>query len=195
MLIYDPKDPHRIRDLLFITLVLLLLGYVALNAVVPNADIIIAARVLQAAASVVVLYVYGSDAWAAFTRPQPERSDFLILGIWLGFFSGLAQAVYAILFRLAGAPAWMLYMETVAPTVLISVLAAVLHVAAPGGLDGTVPRRNKIALGAMFGLGVVGVGVLLFLRPDLASVIERTPMWLRDFWETGLLMEPGRSAG
>lgn len=185
MLRYDPKDPQKIRDLVFVTLFVLIFGYTVINAVVPNADVIIAARVLQASASVVVLYVYGSDAWQAFSQKLPKRSDFLILGIWLGFLSSLLQAVYAVLFRLAGAPPWMLYIETVAPTILISVLAAVLHVAAPGAVDGTVPRRNKIALGLMFGLGALGIGVLLFLRPDLAVFIEQTPGWLRDFWGGG----------
>lgn len=187
MLIYDPKEPQKIRDLIFLTVVVCGFGYAVINMFVPNEDMIIACRVLQAAASVMVLAVYGSDAIRALRTPTPSRTDFLLLGISCGWLASLSQSLYSILYRLAGAPAWMLTIEIVAPTVLLSVIGALLHVAAPGAFDGNLPRRNKIAIGAMFGAAALVVFGLLVYRPDISDWVERTPWWLRDMWETGAL--------
>lgn len=69
--------------------------------------------------------------------------------------------------------------------VLASVVGAVLHVVAPGSVDGVVPRRNRLALGAGVGLAVLVVMALLITRPDIKPVIERTRPYIGDWFRTG----------
>lgn len=166
---------------------MLVVGYQAINAFVPNADMIVATRILAAGIYSVVVYAYAGDAWAGIRRPVPSKADYLIVGIWLSSVSHLAQTVYAALYRLADAPEWLLNAEIVPLIVLSSMLAAVLHVAATGAVDGEVPRRSRIALGLGVGMAVLIVGGVLATRPDIGPAIERTRPWIGDWWKTGAL--------
>ena len=186
MMIY--KDgPSGIRQVLYLTALVLFVGYQTFNVFVPNADMIIATRILAAAFYSVVVYAYAGDAWAAMMRPAPTKADFLIVGIWLSFLSHLAQTVYAAIYRLAEAPVWLLNAEIVPIIVLLSMMAAVLHVAATGSIDGEVPRRSRIALGVGVGVAVLLVGTVVATRPDIGPTIERARPWIGDWWHTGYL--------
>jgi len=109
----------------------------------------------------------------------------LIVGIWLSFLSHVGQTTYSLVYRLADAPQWLLNAEVVPFIVLTSVVGAVLHVVAPGSVDGVVPRRNRLALGAGVGLAVLVVMALLITRPDIKPVIERTRPYIGDWFRTG----------
>lgn len=185
-MIYN-DGPSGIRQILYLSALLLFAGYQTFNVFVPNADMIVATRILAAAFYSVVVYAYAGDAWAAVRRPVPSKADFLILGIWLSFLSHLAQTVYAAIYRLADAPQWLLNAEVVPIIVLFSMIAAVLHVAATGSIDGEVPRRSRIALGLGVGVAVLLVGAVVATRPDIAPAIERTRPYIGDWWRTGEL--------
>lgn len=185
-MIYN-EGPSGIRQILWLTVLLLFTGYQIVNVFVPNADMIVATRILAAAFYSVVVYAYAGDAWAAVRRPVPTKADFLIVGIWLSFLSHLAQTVYAAIYRLADAPQWLLNAEIVPLIVLFSMMAAVLHVAATGSIDGKVPRRSRIALGICVGAAVLVVGAVVATRPDIGPAIERTRPYIGDWWRTGAL--------
>jgi len=191
--IYNDDRPERIRGAIYLTTILLFILYQAINAFVPNADMIVAVRVLACSVYAAVIYVYGRDAWVAVSTPDPKRSDFLIVGIVLSFMSHFGQSAYAIAYRLADAPAWLLNAEVIAPVVILSMVAGVLHVTAPESIEGTVPRRNRYALGAFVGLAVLMLGVLLTTRPDVRPWIDRARPYIGDFWHTGE-MNVGRGA-
>lgn len=185
-MIYN-EGPSGIRQILYLTALTLFVGYQTVNVFVPNADMIVATRILAAAFYSVVVYAYAGDAWAAIRRPFPTKADFLIVGIWLSFLSHLAQTVYAAIYRLADAPQWLLNAEIVPLIVLFSMMAAVLHVAATGSIDGEVPRRSRIALGICVGAAVLMVGAVVATRPDIGPAIERTRPYIGDWWRTGEL--------
>lgn len=185
MLIYDQKGPEHIRGAIWLTVLFLGVGYAIINAFVPNSDMNIAIGVLQASAATMVVYIYGKDAWQALKKREPARTDFLIVGIVLAWLSTDGQAILAVLFRLAGMPSWFVNSELYAPIRLLSVVAAVLHVSAPGAVDGLVPRRNRLAMGLGLGGAVLIVLVLLWQRPDMGPLIERTRPYIGDFWNAG----------
>ena len=193
MLIYDQKGPEHIRGAIWLTVLFLGVGYAVINAFVPNSDMNIAIGVLQASAATMVVYIYGKDAWQALKKREPARTDFLIVGIVLAWLSTDGQAILAVLFRLAGMPSWFVNSELYAPIRLLSVVAAVLHVSAPGAVDGLVPRRNRLAMGLGLGGAVLIVLVLLWQRPDMGPLIERTRPYIGDFWNQSLHMLPGAS--
>ncbi|WP_232631553.1 hypothetical protein [Methylobacterium sp. Leaf118] len=64
---------------------------------------------------------------------------------------------------------------------LLSMMAAVLHVAATGSIDGEVPRRSRIALGLCVGGAVLVVGAVVATRPDIGPTIERARPWIGDW--------------
>ena len=190
-MIYNDERPAHIRGAIWMTIVLLGIGYAIINAFVPNSDMNIAIGVLQASAASMVVYIYGRDAWIAVRSKSPKRTDFLIVGIVLAWISTDGQAILAVLFRLAGMPAWFVNSEIYAPIRLLSVVAAVLHVSAPGAVDGLVPRRNRIAMGIGLGGAVLLVLALLWSRPDIGPLIERARPYIGDFWQSGARVVPG----
>jgi len=189
--IYNDDRPTHIRGIIWLTMVLVGVGYIIINAFVPNSDMNIAVGVLQASAATMVVYIYGRDAWIALRTSNPKRTDFLIVGIVLAWLSTDGQAVLAVLFRLAGMPAWFVNSEIYAPIRLLSVVAAVLHVSAPGAVDGLVPRRNRIAMGVGLGGAVLLVLTLLWSRPDVGPLLERTRPYISDFFQTGANLPAG----
>ncbi len=189
-MIYN-EGPEGIRQVLWLTTLVLIVGYQCFNVFVPNADMIVATRILAAAFYSVVVWAYAGDAWTAIRRKVPTKADYLILGIWLSFLSHLCQTIYATLYRLADAPQWLLNAEVVPWIVLLSMLAAMLHVCATGAVDGEVPRRSRIALGLGVGAAVLVVGAILATRPDIGPAIERTRPWIGDWWRTGELWSGG----
>ncbi|WP_419952369.1 hypothetical protein [Methylobacterium sp.] len=193
MSIYNDEGPEQIRGAIWLTVLFLAVVYGAINAFVPNSDMNIAVGVLQAAAATMVVYIYGRDAWIAMRTKSPKRTDFLIVGIVLAWLSTDGQAILAVVFRLAGMPAWFVNSEIYAPIRLLSVVAAVLHVSAPGAVDGLVPRKNRIAMGLGLGGAVLLVLALLWSRPDIGPLLERTRPYISDFFQTGSTEVPGAS--
>ena len=183
-MIYN-QGPDGIRQVLYLTALVLVVGYQSINAFVPNADMIVATRILAAGFYAAVVYAYAGDAWDSMRRPEPKKSDFLIVGIWLSFVSHLGQTIYAVVYRLADAPAWLLNAEIVPFIVGFSILAAMLHMLATGAIEEGVPHRSRVALGVGVGLAVVVVGAILATRPDIGPVIERARPWIGDWWRTG----------
>ncbi|WP_232629176.1 hypothetical protein [Methylobacterium sp. Leaf118] len=188
-MIYN-QGPEGIRQVLYLTSLLLVVGYQTINVFVPNADMIVSTRILAAGIYSTVVYAYARDAWEAVRKPEPDKSDYLILGIWLSFVSHLAQTTYAIIYRLADAPKWLLNAEVVPFIVGVSMVAAILHVAATGGIKEGVPRRSRVALGLGVGCAVIMVGAIIATRPDVAPVIERARPWIGDWFKTGSLGGP-----
>lgn len=192
-MIFRPDRPARIRWTILLSATLLFAGYQTINAFVSNADMILATRVLALGFYATVLYVYGPDA-ARAVMSGTERTDFLVVGIWVSFLSHAGQSLYSVLYRLAPTP-WLLNSEIVSPIVLLSVIGSVLHVGAPGAVDGRVPRRNRIALGSCVGVAVCLVAAILATRPDIGPMLDRVRPYISDWWATGSLVPLDRKHG
>lgn len=176
-----------IHSRLFWAGLFLLFGYVAIDSIVPNADMILAMRVLQAAGAAVVCYIYWPDAIGALRAREPTMGDFLTVGIFTSWFATFCQATYSIVFRLAGSPLWLINADPVGLWITISVMAAILHVLAPEAIGGMVPRRNRVAVGGGLGVAIAIVLFVLAVRPDLGAAVERLKPWISDVFSTGVL--------
>ncbi len=176
-----------IHSRLFWAGLILLFGYVAIDSIVPNADMILAMRVLQAAIAGVVCYIYWPDALAAIRNRQPTMGDYLTLGIFFGWLATHCQALYSIMFRLAGSPMWLINADPIGVWISISVMAGILHVLAPEAIGGVVPRRNRVAVGSGLGIAIAVVLLVLVLRPDLGAAVEKLRPFISDVFNTGVL--------
>ncbi|WP_147027136.1 hypothetical protein [Methylobacterium oxalidis] len=185
MNIYADNRPENIKSIILWAAALLFLGYTVINAFVPNGEMVVYVRILDVAATAVALWIFAKDAWIGVLRPVPKPRDFLIVGIWLKFLSAELLGIYALVYRLAGTPAWFLNNELLSPIILISVIAVVLHVCTPGTIDGVVPRRNQYALAIGFGAAVLITGFMIASKPDLQPYLERTRPYIGDWFRTG----------
>lgn len=188
--IYADNRPETLRSIIIWAAAVLFIGYQILNAFVPNEDMIIYVRILDVAATAAALWIFAPDAWGGIIRKSPEPRDFLIVGIWLKFLSSELQGIYAIIYRLGGAPRWFLNNELLPGVIMVGVIAVVCHVLAPGAIgarDGrpAVPRRNQYGLAIGFGCAVLMVGALIASKPDVQPWLERTRPYIGDWWRTG----------
>lgn len=184
-MIFRSDRPARIRWTILLSAALLFVGYQAINAFVPNGDMILATRVLALGFYTTVLAVYAPEAWRSIINGQ-QRTDFLIAGIWISFLSHAGQSLYSVAYRLAPTP-WLLNSEVVSPIVLLSVIASTLHVGYPGLVDGKIPRKNRITFGICVGAATCCVAALLVTRPDIGPLLDRARPYISDWWTTGML--------
>lgn len=168
---------------------ILLAGYLLIDAVTPNPDVILGLRVLQASASIVVMYVYWPDVWDAFLAPRPVKGDYLTVGIFLGQLANTCQAVFIVIYRLAHSPQWLANSDINGIWILVGVVASALHILAPGAYEGStggmIPRRNRRAMGFGIGGAFATAMALLTLRPDIGPFVETLRPYLDDWFKTG----------
>ncbi len=180
LLRYDDTSPETIKKQIVFATIVLVGTVFMLNFFVPNADLILAERIFQASVAMSVVVVYWPDARAAWLSDSPERGDYLIVGVTLGWIATFFQAMFSVVFRLAGMPLWFTNIDANSLWILMSAISGILHIVAPGGLDGIVPRRNRIMLGIGMGVAVMGICVVLWTRPDISDYVESTRFVLED---------------
>ena len=178
-MIYNGRTPELIKGRIWLTVLLIFALFGVVNVFTPNADLIIASHVMRLSASAVVVYVYWPEAWAGVRAAEPERSDYLIVGIVFSFLSNMLQSLFSLIGRMGGLPKWWLDSQLVGPTLLLSVLAAVLHVSAPDAVKKQVPKRNRIAMGFAFGATILAVASLGVTQPDIGPYLEKARPYLQ----------------
>jgi len=77
-----------------------------------------------------------------------DRADVLALGIFFSALSTVVIRTWSIVWRLLGQPRWLLETDIVSYALYTSVIAAVCHLAAPGGVNDRVPQRRWVNIGA-----------------------------------------------
>jgi len=186
---YDDTSPETIKKQIVFATIVLVGTVFMLNFFVPNADLILAERIFQASVAATVVVVYWPDARAAWKSESPERGDYLIVGVTLGWCATLCQAMFSVVFRLAGMPLWFTNIDANSLWILMSAISGILHIVAPGAVDGIVPRRNRIVLGVGIGIAVMGICVVMWTRPDISVYVEASRFVLEDTasWFLGII--------
>jgi hypothetical protein len=111
---------------------------------------------LSVAVAIVITY---SPAWAAtLLKKRLNGEDALSLGIGCTWLAEIGQRLWSIIWRGLDQPGWMTDSYVLPLLLTLNFLGGVQHITAPGAVDGVVPRRNWIILGA-----AVGVATFLFL--------------------------------
>ncbi|KQO43042.1 hypothetical protein [Methylobacterium sp. Leaf85] len=186
---YDDTSPETIKKQIVFATIVLVGTVFMLNFFVPNADLILAERIFQASVAATVVVVYWPDAREAWKSQSPERGDYLIVGVTIGWCATFCQAMFSVIFRLAGMPLWFTNIDANSLWILMSAISGILHIVAPGAVDGVVPRRNRIVLGAGIGVAVMGICIVLWSRPDISNYVEASRFVLEDTasWFLGVL--------
>lgn len=185
MLIYDRTTPETIRSTIYLSALILIVGYTALNVFLPNNDMNLIVGMMQVVMATMVLCYYIVAAIKAVFTGSSKNVDFLIVGIVLSWISTDGQAALALLARLSGFPPALMNSELFPPLKLLSVIAAILHVIPRGAADGVVPKSNKATVVGFVLVSLILAAILVVAKPDPTEFINSTPPWMRDFWETG----------
>jgi hypothetical protein len=165
--------------------VLVIVLYSILGAILPRQPFMEFIRILAATTSLVVAVSFSSDAWQSITAEKPDRTDSLVVGIFLLAVSGVISNVWLLLFRLAERPDWMLHVLTWGfGSAMIATIGNVLHVWAPGVLrkdpDGDdVPPARLRAVGVAAAIGVFATLVVLATQPNAVWIVEELRPWLK----------------
>ena len=111
-----------------------------------------------------VTVAYLPDVLYAIRMDRIDRVAQLSLGIALSWTAVIINRSWVAAIRIADTE-WMRTSPVIGFYIFLSVLAGVLHITAPGAIDGDIPRRNQIILGLAIGLGVliawlvIGLGI------------------------------------
>lgn len=141
-----------------------------------------ALRILQVSVAVAVVISYMGPALDAVRSERVNLVQQLSLGISLGFLSLALTGGWFTLWRLAGQPQWMPNSDINGFFIWLSILAGALHLTAPGAIDGRIPPRNWVWLGAAVGGAVLLFLIFLAQQPDLAWFAKALEPWLAEEW-------------
>lgn len=188
---YAHQGPENIRSIIGWCLLLLLLGFVVLNALLPNNDFNIAVDTLLFVLGIVALAFYIGPASKALWRGSQDPTDYLIVGIALSWISQDIQAPLRVITRLTNFdPVWV-NSEVFALAKLMSVVAAVLHIIPKDAIRGAIPKGNGYVVAASFMVAAGFAAFILVARPDPRPWIHNhMPWWSRDMFGTGVIMVP-----
>ena len=119
------------------------------------------ALVLCVSLSVVITY---APAWLRTLRKDRLNGpDALSLGIGGTWCAEIGQRIWSIAWRGLDQPQVMLTSHVLLLFLMLSFMGGVLHLTAPGAVDGYVPRRNWIVLGITMGVAAFVVVVVFAL--------------------------------
>jgi len=139
VILYSDNRPETIRSRVVFSAVLMVFAILILGIVVPEGDLVKATRIFQASTAAAVVAVYWPDARAAWKSNSPEVGDYLIVGITIGWMATLCQALFSVIYLLAGGPLWFANADVNSLWILMSSISGWLHIMAPGAVDGKVP--------------------------------------------------------
>ena len=172
--------PRDLRPPVWLVGLALIAMFVITAIAVPNRPLTEALRIMQISVGSVVLFAYGVDAWAAARKRYLDHGEQLTLGICVGFAAVVFGGIWALLWRLAGQPAWMYNSDFNAFMAFLVIIAGTLHITAPGAINGIVPRRNWIWWGCAVGLAVLVSTMILSLQPDVRWIVDGIEPFMRD---------------
>jgi hypothetical protein len=169
----------------FWTTIICIVVYFILGFSLPEQPFLELVRILQATTSIVVAIAFSADAWESLTSEKADKTDSIVIGIFLQHVCLFWIGFWLLLYRLSMRPEWMLN------TLFfgfwggwLSSLAALLHVWAPGVLrradnEDEVPTSRLRAVSLAAALGVFGTLVVLATQPNARWLVESIRPWVR----------------
>ncbi len=161
---------------------LLILGYFVLMRYVPvsNTKMYEGLHTLRISIGIAVIIAYSDVCLDAIRVSKPDRVGQLALGIVTSWIGTVGSGLWSLLWRLGGKPPWMLESSFSGVWWWLMILGGILHITAPGAINGIVPRRNKIRLGVGVGAGVLATLILIAVQPDLTHLVELIEPYFRE---------------
>lgn len=174
------KRPFPTRYPLWNSVILSGATTIVLIVFVSNEPLLIGMRIALVALWVAAAIIFAPDAWQAMWQERPSTGERLLLAIGTGAFSVIGLSQISILWRLSPGAAgqrWITDSDLTTVFLAAGILSGYLHCRSPESIQGSVPRRNTLIVGAMAGLAVFCTGVVLALQPHIGAHIDEL-RWL-----------------
>ena len=152
-----------IRSRLTRTAVVLVAAYWIAAFFVPAPLVIVGFSYILIAIAVAVTVAYLPSVVQALAEDRLDRVAQLTIGIVLSWMAIIMARGWGNAIRILDQD-WMRNSPIVGFYLFISILAGVLHITAPGVINGKVPQRNWIILGCAIGAGSLVAGVLIGMQ-------------------------------
>jgi hypothetical protein len=140
----------------------MIIAYWPLAVLVPEDLFGTLLRVLQVAASVIVIAAYAPYGLDGLRSGHPDRAEKLALAVCMGFVAVGLNGLWFLIFRLADRPEWMAGSWVHGFTLWLVSVSSVLFISAASALRGAVHNRRSILISAIFvaGLAVFVIALL-----------------------------------
>lgn len=132
----------------------LLVGFI-LTLVVPPNDLFEFASAATLCVGLGVVVAYFPRTMQILREGVRNGGDILTLGIWIGWVGMIMARAHALAFQWMSKPAWMLEWNMRTFPVSIILLAGVFHLAGPEAIQGRVPKREWLKIGAIVAGGAL----------------------------------------
>lgn len=126
-----------------------------LSAVVPQRIMMQVLNICVMSVSVAVLVTYMPIWIRTLCKPRMDGPEALSLGIGCTWVAEIGQRIWSILWRGLDQPFWMTQSMILPFLLFLTVIGGVQHITAPGVINGELPARNWIALGASAGIATL----------------------------------------
>ncbi len=136
---YEFNGEERLKDKAIFAAIIIFAVVGILDVFLPNADVILLARTLQAAGSATVVVVYWPDFVEALRTNKPQLGDFLIFGVTGRMDGDVLPGHVRDHLPLSATPGGSPIRISTLLWIAMSILSSVMHVIAPG-LSGTKCR-------------------------------------------------------
>lgn len=149
--------PAAVKILLRGHLMRAFLGFMTVGCllfvVVPEAALIEALNLIALSFAGAVMVAYAPVVWIALQAEMPTRGQVLAVGIFLTQAASFIARIVSLGYRSLG---WRDVVNTdlVSLFVFLTILGALCHLNAPEVVDGSVPTRQWVRIGIVFGVGV-----------------------------------------
>lgn len=110
-----------------------------------------------------VCIAFFTNMWEALRAERPRSDQILVAGIWWSWLAIVEQRVWSMVWRGLGTPLWLANSDLTTHFVSVALLAGLMHLAGPEAIDGRVPARQWVRIGAIVAAGIALVVVLAIL--------------------------------
>lgn len=110
------------------------------------------------------LVTFFTRMWAALFSPNPRPGDIVSFAIWWGWFAWVETRLLSLIWRYLDKPDALIDSDLTTHTIAIALLAALGHIAGPEAIEGRVPTKEWVRIGAFVAAGLSVFVCLVFVR-------------------------------
>ena len=140
------------------------LAFLLIASLVPTGQLIEALNLVTFALALGICIAFAPGFLLFFTRSGPvDRFEALTMGIQASWTARCLVGIYGFCWRLRGQPIEAINNSTFAWFSFLTILGAVMHLAAPGAIKDHIPSRRWVDIGALVAGSVIVFAAITYI--------------------------------
>jgi len=132
----------------------------------------IVAQSARMALSFFVVVIFGWSIANLCWENERDPSDGLVIGIWLAFAADLYGSIQSLIWRHNNRPDEWTNMGFWQFATFLTAIAAMHHIAVPKAINGKVPTRSIIWMGAAIAISIMTAAIVIGSQLERADIID-----------------------